>query len=85
MAWDFAALDLNATPPPHCDQAVLHAPGVCRYCDAVPLWQDLRKLWGVAFTGQQPTDGQIASPSDIRRGFGEAMRGWPGNRAQPPA
>lgn len=84
MAWDFTALDLDTTPPPHCDQAVLHAPGECRYCDAQPLWQDLRKLWGIAFTGHQPTDQQIACPSDFRRGLGAAGRHWPGNRIEPP-
>lgn len=79
------ALDLNATPPPHCDAAVLHAPGKCRYCDTRSDWQDLRKLWGIAFTGQQPTDHQISCPSDFRRGFDGAGKQWPGNRVEPPA
>ncbi|MEU7174649.1 MULTISPECIES: hypothetical protein [Micromonospora] len=45
-----------AGPPtmPHCDQAVLHAPGECTYCDAHPDWQELRQLWGIAFTGHTP-------------------------------
>lgn len=78
------ALDLNATPPPHCDASVLHAPGECRWCDARSDWQELRKLWGIAFTGKQPTERQIACPSDFRRGFDGAGRQWPGNRAETP-
>jgi hypothetical protein len=75
------ALDLEVNPPPHCDQAVLHAPGECQYCDACPEWQGLRELWGIAFTGHAPTDAQISCPSDFRRGLGEAGRWWPDNRA----
>lgn len=73
---------------PHCDPAVLHAPGICRYCDEHPDWQALRRLWGICFTGQQPviiSGGTfsyelIACPSDIRRP-GNAAGQWPGNRA----
>lgn len=39
---------------PHCDQRILHAPGECEYCDANPQWQELRKAWGIAFTGHTP-------------------------------
>lgn len=78
------AFGLEETPPPHCDQAVLHAPGECRWCDERPDWQWLRQLWGIAFTGHPPTDNQIACPSDFRRGIAEAGRHWPGNRAVPP-
>lgn len=45
---------------PHCDSRVLHAPGECRYCDAHPEWQELRKAWGIAFTGKTPVG--IARP-----------------------
>lgn len=72
--------------PPHCDQAILHAPGECRYCDEHPDWQALRRLWGIAFTGHQPVLGEqweeIACPSDIRRLGGLAAR-WPGNQSKP--
>ena len=68
--------------PPHCDQAVLHAPGECRYCDELPEWQDLRRLWGIAYTGHAPqiANHEIACPSDIRRP-GNIAAEWPGNRA----
>jgi hypothetical protein len=67
-------------PPtfPHCDAAVLHAPGVCTYCDDHPEWQMLRQHWGIAFTGQPATDGRMQCPSDYRRGTGGAHV-WPGN------
>lgn len=39
---------------PHCDSRILHAPGECEYCDEVPEWQELRKAWGIAFTGRVP-------------------------------
>jgi hypothetical protein len=64
---------------PHCDTAVLHAPGECDYCDARPEWQELRQAWGIAFTGHTPGPGQMACPSDWVRGQGEA-HAWGGNR-----
>jgi hypothetical protein len=72
--------------PPHCDSAILHAPGECKYCDQHPNWQELRQLWGIAFTGHQPVVNEygwqeIACPSDINRPGGAAAR-WPGNQPQ---
>lgn len=83
-------MNLDDLTAPHCDPAVLHAPGTCRYCDEKPEWQALRQLWGICFTGQQPTIVRehdfayelIACPSDIRRPGGLASR-WPGNLADP--
>lgn len=39
---------------PHCDPRILHKPGECEYCDKSPEWQELRKAWGIAFTGHDP-------------------------------
>lgn len=39
---------------PHCDQRILHKPGECEFCDEHPDWQELRKAWGIAFTGHVP-------------------------------
>lgn len=64
---------------PHCDRAVLHEPGTCRYCDRYPEWQGLRDAWGIAFTGRAPTGDQLSCPSDFRRGLAQAHL-WPGNR-----
>lgn len=64
---------------PHCDVAVLHAPGECEYCDKHPDWQAVREMWGIAFTGHQPTEYQVPCPSDQRRGTGNAHE-WGGNR-----
>lgn len=67
---------------PHCDQMVLHAPGICMYCDTKPLWQELRKLWGIAFTGNLPLENEMPCPSDRLRGIGGANV-WGGNRPVP--
>lgn len=65
---------------PHCDSAVLHAPGECEYCDAYPEFQKARKMWGIAFTGQPPTDEQpLLCPSEVRRDL-DTINRWPGNR-----
>jgi len=82
-------MTLDEMTAPHCDPAILHAPGECKFCDAQPEWQALRQLWGICFTGHQPvivSDGTftayelIACPSDIRRP-GNVAGQWPGNRA----
>lgn len=64
---------------PHCDSAVLHAPGDCEYCDAYPEWQRARRMWGIAFTGHAPQEGELHCPSEVRRSHGLIMR-WPGNQ-----
>jgi hypothetical protein len=68
---------------PHCDARVLHAPGVCQYCDARPDWQELWKFWGIAFTGQTPVADQLPSPADAARppGASNDHRQWAGNVA----
>lgn len=70
---------------PHCDQRILHAPGECEYCDKHPEWQELRKMWGIAFTGHTPTEEQYAKqlpcPADFNRG--ENHQKWGGNVAKP--
>ena len=70
---------------PHCDPRVLHAPGLCKYCDQFADWQELRLAWGICFSGQQPTDEQpIADPADLAVMF--KRRGdynhWSGNRPE---
>lgn len=74
--------DYEVPTPPHCDSAVLHAPGECVYCDACPAWQDYRVIVGIAFTGHEPTKGQIYCPSTYERSV-EVINLWPGNRPQP--
>lgn len=41
---------------PHCDSSILHAPGVCVYCDKYPDWQEYRRIARIAFTGE-PDEG----------------------------
>jgi hypothetical protein len=38
---------------PHCDSSILHAPGICEYCDKYPDWQYYRSLARIAFTGAE--------------------------------
>lgn len=67
---------------PHCDARILHAPGVCEYCDEKPEWQQLRTVWGICFSGENPTDSQpIACPADLAVMFGQRgdYNGWNGN------
>jgi hypothetical protein len=67
---------------PHCDARILHEPGDCEYCDAHPEWQELRVVWGIAFTGHKPTGNtgykQLPCPADYNRG--DKHQGWGGNR-----
>ena len=75
---------------PHCDQRILHAPGECKYCDDRPEWQELRKAWGILFTGQSSDPDswtrQLPCPSDYNRPKGSMSdaRQWGGNLPAPP-
>lgn len=64
---------------PHCDQRVLHAPGDCEYCDKHPMWQALRKGWGISFTGYIPEGTEVGCPSEAARPL-EKIEAWPGNQ-----
>jgi hypothetical protein len=44
-----------------------------------PQWQEARQLWGIAFTGHEPADGEMCCPSQLRRPV-ETINRWPGNR-----
>jgi hypothetical protein len=68
----------DRAPFPHCDSKVLHAPGVCSYCDEYPERQQARYDEGVAFTGQvnaalKPDPAQVDRPLEL-------IERWPGNR-----
>lgn len=68
---------------PHCDSRVLHAPGICTYCDTHPEWQELRRAWGIAYTAGAPYDDfgkeLLLCPSEIARPI-DVINKWPGNR-----
>ena len=66
-------------PAPHCDPQVLHAPGVCRYCDAHPKWQTKRTLAKMLFTGELPREGWQPCPAEKARGM-DSINAGPGNR-----
>jgi len=68
---------------PHCDPRILHAPGECEVCDKYSDWQELRKLWGIAFTGKPPEAREpfrieLPCPADYNRG--QNVHRWFGNR-----
>lgn len=63
---------------PHCDQSVLHAPGMCGFCDQYPDWQEMRSMWGINYTGKYSED-KVLCPSEHRRPLGK-INLWPGNR-----
>lgn len=63
---------------PHCDSRILHAPGVCKYCDQSGL-QEARKAAGIAFTGCEPGPGEKRCPAEEARSL-DMMHRWPGNR-----
>lgn len=67
-----------AVAPPHCDQDVLHAPGVCSYCDMHPNMQQRRVDDGVNFTGQFDTT-KAPCPASLARP-GALLGRWRGNR-----
>ncbi len=68
---------------PHCDPRVLHAPGLCEFCDMHPEWQELRKTWGVAFTGDRSNPKAELCPAEKARPL-ETIEAWPGNRRTDP-
>jgi hypothetical protein len=63
---------------PHCDAAILHAPGACDVCDAHPDWQQLRQTWSINFTGENDPS-KIPCPSTRRRSLNDVHH-WPNNR-----
>jgi hypothetical protein len=66
---------------PHCDSAILHAPGECTYCDQYPDWQLIRDRWLINFTGHM-ADGRTPCPSVWFRD--PLVRDlWGGNVAKP--
>lgn len=67
---------------PHCDQWILHSPGVCIYCDTHEDWQRDRIRWAVAFSDTPDDEVKAKSltpcPSTLRRSA-EVRDRWGGN------
>lgn len=66
-------------PYPHCDDRVLHAPGVCSFCDLYPEEQAARIANGVNFTGESDPN-KKQCPAEQRRSL-DTINRWGGNRA----
>lgn len=68
---------MDVTQMPHCDSAILHAPGVCKYCDKYASWQEYRELSGINYTGESDPAKAPCPSTYFRPG---ALRDeWPGN------
>lgn len=63
---------------PHCDQRVLHVPGICEYCDRHPDWQELRQVWGINFTDYDQNLNLLPDPAQENRTIQNINR-WGGN------
>jgi len=74
---------------PHCDSRILHRPPsevetgriCCEYCDR-PEWQVRRGELHIAWTGEEPEEGQIPCQADLLRppeGKSDHRR-WGGNK-----
>lgn len=60
---------------PHCDASILHAPGVCTYCDGYADWQDYRQTARINFTGENdphkaPCPSEHFRPAEVRDQWG---------------
>ncbi len=85
----------NLVQFPHCDPRILHAPeDNCKWCNMHPDWQELRKAWGIAFTGHSyDSNGKpyvdehgnvlMPCPAQYNRGMTH-VNAWPGNVAMTP-
>lgn len=84
----FGWVERTPTPParddealtPHCDVAILHAHGVCRYCDQFPRRQAGRVAQRINFTGQYDP-AKAKCPSEHHRSP-EARDAWAGNQPE---
>lgn len=65
---------------PHCDSSILHAPGVCKYCDMHPEWQSYRAAARISYTGEAASADRAPCPSEYFRP-GEVRDRWGGNVA----
>lgn len=63
---------------PHCDSAILHAPGECPHCDERPEWQHYRAVARIAFTGHEPKGDEVKCPAEQRRSI-DCIERWAGN------
>lgn len=75
---------MTERPMPHCDSRVLHAPGVCVFCDRRPDLQKHRRQMGMAFTDDpSPHPGAIQDIATQYRPI-ETINKWFGNRPVKP-
>lgn len=80
IEFDYDQPELNGhkMPMAHCDQSIMHAPGVCQYCDHYPQAQALREWWRINFTGEHDP-AKAPCPSTYFRSD-ETRDLWGGNK-----
>lgn len=69
---------------PHCDDLVLHAPGICKFCDKSKALQELRGVMDIAYTGEDPGNYLRPCPSTLIRDVATIEK-WPNNRPSSPS
>lgn len=65
---------------PHCDNLVLHRPENCRYCADYPALHQARRELKIAYTGEEPREGERGCPAEEMRPKTTIDR-WGGNVA----
>jgi len=68
---------LTTAPFPHCDDLVLHQPGICVHCDKFPDLQHDRIMDRINFTGEDEPY-KLPDPASQRRPL-RIIEQWPGN------
>jgi hypothetical protein len=80
----YESIAMTYTKFPHCDNLILHAPGICEVCD-IPEYRALsqaRTELGINFSGIHDED-KFMCPAEKRRNL-STIEKWPGNIARPP-
>lgn len=62
---------------PHCDERVLHSPGICIHCDTMPALQQYRRGLGLPFTDDLQANDPLLPGENRSRASAEI---WGGNR-----
>lgn len=64
---------------PHCDNRVLHSPGVCDFCDKADTLQQYRRMLGLKYTDELQANDALLPGQDRTRASADA---WGGNRKE---
>lgn len=62
---------------PHCDERVLHSPGLCEFCDKAEVLQKYRQMLNLSYTDELQANDPLLPGEDRSRASADA---WGGNR-----